>query len=305
MAKHIVLTGASGFIGERLVPQLLDAGFDLTALARNKANVSDSVSVESCDLLDPASVRAALPKSDVIIHLASRVQVSDSIKNPALHLSENPRMLLSILETLHGRNEKPLIVFASTDRQYGHHSEAIDETASTFPIEPYSGSKMICEVLLETYQNLSDIPFIILRIDSVYGAGQPRGMFISDVIEKMLAGTSIKVGSLDTHKCFVHVDDVAQAFFLAAGSGEDAWNSVYNIGGEKASLKEIFNKLAVIIEEKNGNKVSVEIDNSITRKSAHEVGPFTLLTNHAQEKLGWEPRIQLDEGLRETVESFM
>jgi len=299
--KRVVITGASGFIGSAVHTKLKGENCEITILSHSASSPNGEL---ECDLLDKESVSKTLPECDVIIHLASRVQVGSSIEFPAPHLSENPQMLLNILDTLRERNQKPLIVFASTDRQYGKCNAVASEETTTFPIEPYSGSKMICEILLRCYQHTSDIPFISLRIDSVYGPGQPEGMLISDVIKKMLAGDTVSVGSLDTEKCFVFVDDVASAFVCALKAPTTAWNSVYNIGDTKRSLQEILSELSHIIEKRNGHSITIESDPSKTRDTTFEVGSFALDCSKAKNNLGWKPLTSLGKGLTQTVESF-
>ena len=303
--KNIVITGASGFVGKNLIPLLVRKKYDVSVVGRNaKHGFGGAVPFHAVDLTREFPSEAACI-ADVIIHLASEIDINRSVDAPRERLERNLAMTLSILEAVRQSGRKPLIIFASTDRVYGKTKKRIvTEAEPPFPIEPYTASKILCETALATYAHLYDIPYIALRFDSIYGPHQPREMFISDVIQKMLAGGQIATGALSVRKNFVYVGDVTDAIMAAIRAPAPARNQVYNIGGSPASLRDLVRLLGNIMESRSGRKVSVTEGVSAKRSSQTEVAPFALSTAKARRLLRWQARTDLKRGLRQTVEHF-
>lgn len=307
MKKHVLIAGGGGFVGTRVVKLFSSKKYRVAVLERKKINkVLPGVRVISGDLLRPQSLSGKLKNFDAIIHLAANADVNYSISHSAEIMHINCAMLVNLLDEVARTGRKPLIVFASTDRVYGRTKKRVaDEGEALYPLEPYTASKIFGERILELYRNMYGIPYIILRIDSIYGPGQPRSMFISDVIQKMKETGEITAGKLDVRKNFVYVDDVARAFLCAVDARPAVFNSAYNIGGRNVSLKDILNILKPVLEGKLAKKAVVKFRSSFVRKSFAEVRPFALSTRRAKRMLGWSPEITLREGLERTADHFL
>ena len=308
MNKHrqkILVTGGTGFVGRALVPKLVQAGYQVTVLGRALRSPFGKTAVYlRGDLSDPQSLRK-IGLFDAVIHLAANIDINGSIERPDLMIRDNVFMLLNLLEHFRNRHEKPLIVFASTDRVYGKSQKRIvDESERPYPIEAYTASKIMGESLLATYSSLYGIPHIVLRMDSIYGPHQPEQMFISNIIRKMATLDEVPIGKLDVKKNFVYVEDVADAFLKALRASERARNTIYNIGGEYASLKKILDITRARMEERRGRRLKILFDPSLVRKSGTEVDPFRLSTKKAQRMLGWRAQTPLAKGLRLTIDWF-
>lgn len=292
--KKILVTGANGFIGKCLVPELRRNGFGVTVLTRKEADLTKS--------FPQARVKGA----NAIVHLASSIDINHSLTDPRERLDTNSAMVLNLLEAVRNSGKKPLIIFISTDRVYGKTKRRIvTEGEPPFPLEPYTASKMVCEVMLETYSYLYDIPYVILRLDSVYGPGQPRVMFISDVIQKMRAADRIETGPLQTRKNFVYVSDVAGAIVAALRAPAKAYNKIYNIGGRNSSLRDVLQILKRIFAHREKRSILVHEKSIYTRPSKIEVAPFKLSIAKARRELHWYPKTSLYKGLTKTVEYFL
>lgn len=304
--KYVLVTGGTGFVGRTLVPKLVQAGHRVTVLGRAPRSPFGKTAVYlRGDLANSQSLRK-LGAVDAVIHLASNIDINGSMERPEAMIRGNVLMLLNLLEHFRNRREKPMIVFASTDRVYGKSRKRIvDERETPYPIEAYTASKIIGEILLETYSSLYGIPYIALRMDSVYGPRQPEQMFISNIIRKTVSLDEVPVGNLvAVRKNFVYVEDVADAFLKALRAPERARNTVYNIGGEHASLKKIFNIVRLVVERRRGRRIRTRFDPSLVRKSGTEVNPFRLSTQKAKRMFGWRAQTPLVKGLRLTVDWF-
>ncbi|TSC87212.1 MAG: putative UDP-glucose 4-epimerase [Parcubacteria group bacterium Gr01-1014_8] len=304
MSTHVVVSGAAGFIGSHVCRKLSAEGLNVTALLHETATIPSVKNIRT-NLLDAASVEKAIENCDVFIHLAGSIDINASLEAPRQRIEHNTSILMNVLETFRKKEMKPLIIFASTDRLYGTYSGTVTEKKRPVPIEPYTAAKIMCETLLETYQRLYDIPYIILRLDSVYGPGQPRSMFISDVIQKMISSDTITVGALTIRKNFIYVEDVADAFLCAMRAPQKVQNAVYNIGGRSIALKQIAQTVKNLLEHRLGKTITIVSSHADTRPARIEVSPFRLSTAKANKFLSWKPRTSLKDGLEKTITHFL
>lgn len=292
--KKVLITGGNGFLGKHLAELLESNNYEVKSL-----------SSQDVDLTLPLK-KDIFAKVDAIVHLAADSDVKTSLQEPGQNILKNTSMLIHVLESIRVSGKIIPVLFASSDRIYGKNLEAImDESASTYPIEPYSASKMIGEVILESYKHLYNIPYIAFRIDSIYGPGQPERMFISSIIGKMLKGNKISVGDLSVHKNFVYVTDVADAFLKGLEADSRAWNTCYNVGGIHLPLSHIADIVKAQIEKKLNKKIEFVFDQDLIRTKGSEVNPFALDTSKVKQALGWSPKISLEEGLKKMVDSFI
>lgn len=305
--KKIFVTGSSGFVGKNLLKQLQrEKSCSVFALSRTKQpHQGKNIIFLQGDLLAGGDHEKYISTAEAIIHLAGTVNINDSVMSPAQTINDRVSMLFRILEIARKTMKRPMIIFISTDRVYGRtRKREVSEAEPPVPIEPYTASKMIGEVLLQTYYLVYGIPYIILRCDSIYGPHQPKKMFISDIIQKMLTQTNAAVGDLSIKKNFVFVDDVARAIILSLQAPKSSYNQVYNIGGKQASLADLLNILKNIIEKRLHKKIITHFDPSLVRKGI-EVNPFRLSTQKAYRYLGWKQVISLEKGLEKTIDFFV
>jgi nucleoside-diphosphate-sugar epimerase len=304
--EHILVTGGTGFLGQYLVKLLLKNNYKVTIISKSGNNNKNTpYGYKMSDLTKPVDQKL-FTDIDIIIHLAGNSDVGYSINNPKEIITTNTGMLINILEAISKMKAPPDIMFASTDRMYGAtKKKSVDESEITKPIEPYTASKIIGEIILESYARLYKFSFISFRIDSIYGPGQPERMFISHLISKMIKESIVPVGNLSVHKNFVHVEDVAQVFIKGIKSTKKKWNTHYNIGGSYLSLKQASDIITKHIEKKMNKKIKLVFDSSLVRKSGAEVTPFKLSCLKAKKELGWTTKVSLKKGLEQTVDSFL
>lgn len=305
--KRALVTGGTGFIGTAVVQALKKRGFSITVLARHRPRRSEpGVKYASVNLLGSSALRTYLRRVTVVVHLAGNAQVNYSIEHPAAVIDRNMRMLLNVVEAARVQKEPPLIVFASTDRMYGRtKKKRVTEHEPPYPIEPYTASKIMGEIMLEAYSHLYGVPYVSLRFDGVYGPGQPPRMFLSDLIRKMIQSDIVAVGDLRVRKNFVYVDDAARAVVQAAIASDRARNTAYSIGGDAVSLGRIAGLGKDFFAERQGRRIRLVFDPALVRRSGAEVRPFILNKKKAQRLLGWKPMVSLERGVRNTIQSFL
>jgi nucleoside-diphosphate-sugar epimerase len=305
--KNIFVTGGTGFIGSNLLDRLEKSEQYFTrALVRTPHARLSSIEYIHGELSSPDTYRSSLLDSSAVLHVAGEININQSLTNPRKNIESNLWMLASVLEEIRIGGKKQMVVFLSTDRVYGRTRRVtVTETEPLVPIEPYTAAKMLCEVLLETYRLLYGIPYIILRLDSVYGPKQPRSMFISDLIQKMLSGDTVEVGDLSTEKNFVYVDDVVDAILSALEAPESKQNTAYNIGGTLVSMEKIVLAVQKIIEARLEKSITILSKKEQGRPASIEVRPFRLSIAKAKKGLGWQPKTSLTEGITKTITYFL
>lgn len=276
----VVITGANGFIGARLVQKLLDLGADVIRI-----DASGTDGAHPVDICSPA-VADLIPASSRIVHLAA-LSTSGSCKaEPARAAEVNIGGTLNLAQVAKDRGAKQFI-FASTEWVYGSSSSEepafeknpIDITALN---DTYAVTKLAAENLLRTTGLFDDL--MVLRFGIVYG---PRSDNWS-AAESLLAASAkglVEVGSLSTSRRFIFVDDVVDGILASLGHrGHD----IVNIAGLKlASLGDVITESERIL----GRQVEVRETNP-TAISVRNPDPA-----HAMAVLDWRPEVDLREGL--------
>ena len=246
--------------------------------------------------------------ADICIHLAAKISVAESIKNPQETLDINVNGTLNVLEACH-RSGINSFVFASSAAVYGDVNELpISEDQSLSPLSPYGTSKMLAEQHILSYKKLGKIKNTIsLRIFNAYGSGQTSEV---DVITKFAKKLSIGHppiinGDGTQTRDFISVEDVVDAFISSTTVIEDenklmTLPPVFNVGtGIPTSINEIAQKmieifgldLQPIYKEKKGADKEILISYAdITR---------------AKKTLNFAPKKSIEMGLRELIEPII
>ncbi|SER26871.1 NAD-dependent epimerase/dehydratase family protein [Microlunatus flavus] len=198
----LLLTGASGLVGARLLPRLVAAGFECRALVRGEHPLPPEVVAVRGDLADPDSLRAAVEGVDLVVHLAALFRTQDEAAIWRANL-DGTRNLLSAVEAYAPRAR---VVMASTGNVYdADAARPALETDACAPTAAYPASKVAAERLLRE----SGLTWAVLRLPFVYGEGD--GHLAS------LAALAPRFGLHPAHTYSVaHHRDVAAAVLLAA-----------------------------------------------------------------------------------------
>jgi UDP-glucuronate 4-epimerase len=283
----ILVTGAAGFIGKSVVERLRADNHDVIGVDRLPG--ADVMG----DILDPATLSAGLG-SEVVIHLAATAGVRKSVEHPVPYVVNNVVGTATVIDWCQ-RNQVRKLVFASTSSVYGHTTPPTDEYSHTEPISPYAASKLACEELIRAATRTSSLSSTILRLFTVYGPRQRADMAISKMTRAVIEGAPITLfGDGTAVRDFTHVDDVAEAFVLAATRSGGRGCETYNIGSGNpipmctviATISKAVGKPAIIRYE---DKAQGDVD--ITHA----------INNGALEGIGWKPTIDTVEGITDYV----
>lgn len=242
---RIFVTGGAGFIGKNLVKFLIKE--NEVTIYDNLENssrenivplVKSGAHFVKGDISDYKFLRKSCKKHDVVIHLAAKINIRESVLYPEKVVNVNVNGTVNVLKSCIENNIKR-IVFASSAAIYGDSSITITENTKTKPLSPYGTSKLLAEnkIKKKTKNNLS---YVILRLFNVYGKRQNNQS--ADVISNFVDNISkdnplVIYGDGKQTRDFVSINDVIDAFDCAIKVNS---NGIYNIAtGKSVSIKEL------------------------------------------------------------------
>jgi len=310
--KRVLITGGVGFIGSNLARELVDAGARVVLVdslapefGGNLANIEDlesRVSVNISDVRDPHSLPAILRGQDLVFNLAGQTSHLDSMQDPFTDLEINCRSQLAILEACRWHNPDVKIVFAGTRQIYGRPRYLpVDEEHPVAPVDVNGINKAAGEWYHLLYGEVYGTRVAVLRLTNTYGprmrVKDARQTFLGVWLMALVRGEEFEIwGDGRQHRDFTYVDDAVRAFLLAAAR-DDANGEVFNVGGhEPLSLLE----LAELLVEVNGGGSYRVVPFPPDRK-AIDIGDYSADFAKIRDRLGWEPRVPLRDGLERTL----
>ncbi len=305
----VLVTGGAGFIGSHLTERLVLLGARVRVLddfstgkRENIAHLLDRIELLEGSLTDPQTVRQAVEGVEVIFHQGAIPSVVRSVEDPLTTHQVNATGTLLLL--LAARDAKvKRVVFASSSSVYGDTLTLPKrEDMPPSPQSPYALSKLIGEHLCRLFWNLYGLETVSLRYFNIFGPRQdPTSQYAAVIprfITALLNGEPPTIyGDGEQTRDFTFVDNCVQANLLAA-TAENVAGEVINVGsGKQTSVNELFRLIRQLV-----GADAIEPFYAPPRPGdvRHSLADIT----KAREKLGYEPRIPLEEGLRRTVEWF-
>ncbi|MDX2283450.1 MAG: NAD-dependent epimerase/dehydratase family protein [Bacteroidia bacterium] len=279
---HILVTGASGFIGSRLTEALRAAGAGVWALSSADGDIAGP---EPFAGLEDRGIRH-------VFHLAARSFVPDSWADPAPFYRTNVQGTAQVLELC--RRSGASLTFLSTYLYGAPQQLPIPEDHPLQPSNPYAHSKLLAEELCAFYARCFGVPVTVLRLFNVYGPGQRPPFLIPHLLHAVLHEPVIRVQDLAPRRDFVHVADVLDAL-LRTMEAPRAGMRCYNIGsGRSHSVGELIDALQAAA----GVQKPVE---SAGERRPNEILDTCADISRARAELGWAPAVSLDAGLRSLI----
>ncbi|MCU1491578.1 MAG: NAD-dependent epimerase/dehydratase [Acidimicrobiaceae bacterium] len=299
-----LVTGGAGFVGSSVVDSLLGAGHSVDVVDNlstgSRANLAGALEGGSAKLhvLDLCSGRLGelmeQLRPEVVFHLAAQSDVLVSLQRPRFDAEVNVVGTLEVLEGARRCEARRIVYAASGGTLYGDAPAELlplNEDAARRPLSPYGVSKAVVLDYLAAYGKLYGLEHRSLALANVYG---PRQGLVGEAgvagifVDRALAGEAPTIyGDGAQTRDFVHVDDVARAFLLAASEGPDG---LFNVGtGQETSV----NELQELVGRLAGNELSPE--RRPPRRG--ELVRSCLDPSKAASELGWRPAVSLEEGL--------
>ncbi|MHC4165037.1 MAG: SDR family oxidoreductase [Planctomycetota bacterium] len=307
-ARGALVTGGAGFIGSHLVERLVADGWSVRVLddfssgrEEHLVHVAGQVDVVRGDVRDARAVDAAVRGAEVVFHQAAIPSVPLSIAEPIRTQAVNVEGTLRVLEAARRAGTRR-VIYAASCAVYGDAPELPKrETLPPHPLSPYALQKYAGEAYCRLYAELRGLETMALRYFNVYGPRQdPKGDYAAVIprfITACLAGAAPRIyGDGEQTRDFVMVDDVVRASLLAADAAR-ASAAVCNVAsGRRTRLNELLD----LVRAHTGAEVEARYD----PPRPGDVRDSVACLDRARDLLGYAPGVDLDEGLRRTVESF-
>lgn len=313
----ILVTGADGFIGSRVVETLVKSGHEVRAfvlynsfnswgwLDESEQSIRDSIDVFAGDIRDPHGVDKAVEKQDVVLNLAALIAIPYSYHSPDTYIDTNIKGTLNILQAARRHNVER-IVQTSTSEVYGTAQYIpIDEVHPLHPQSPYAATKVGADQLALSFHASFDVPVGILRPFNTYGPRQSARAVIPTIISQLANKSKVKLGSLSPTRDFSFVQDTANGF-LAAAQSDAIIGQTINLGsGFEISIKETAETIAKLMN----TELELVDDEQRVRPENSEVERLHASIEKAKALLGWQPELKglagFETGLKKTIEWFL
>lgn len=307
--RSVLVTGAGGFIASHLVEALVQRGAQVRAFVRYNsrgdpglltmlpAEVFTQLQVIAGDLRDLPAVSAAMRGVSHVFHLGALIAIPYSYLHPAEVVESNVMGMLNVL--LAGRESGATrIVHTSTSEVYGTALRVpIDEEHPLQGQSPYSASKIGADKLAESFYRSFDLPLVTLRPFNTYGPRQSARAIIPTIITQVLTQDTVRLGNLDARRDLTYVSDTV-AGFLKVAETPGIEGETFNLGtGSEVRIGDLAEQIITLI----GKPVKIEVESVRLRPSKSEVQRLLSDNRLARQKLGWQPEVTLQDGLRRTI----
>ena len=301
--KKIVVTGGLGFIGYNLIKKFLDDEIIIFSIdsgvsgTKNKLIESNKLKSFKLDLSDKNNLEEIISESDIVIHLAAKGNVVESVDEPIINFNNNVKTTLNLLEILKKNQNCKKIIFASTGGALmGDTKPPVNENSPPRPISPYGASKLACEGYINSYSECYGIKSIIFRFGNVYGPyGSHKKGVVNKFIRNAISNKKHTVnGSLESSRDYIHVFDICDAIKSGINyiDSMDTNNEVFHL----ANFEEVtLSKLMHTIDKVSLKKIPFIVNNF--RKG--EVFKNFSSYEKAFKLIGFKPKYNLENGIKE------
>ena len=300
----VLVTGGAGFIGSHLVDRLIQEGHEVVVVDNlstgKRRNLNRAARFFKLDIQSWRLERVFRnERPNVVMHLAAQMDVRKSLEDPIFDAQVNVLGTLNVLQQAVRHGVRKVVFSSSGGAIYGEQEiYPAPESHVMRPLSPYGISKLCGEQYLSYYQRVSGLQMVNLRYANVYGPRQdPDGEagVVAIFIQKLLNNEQAIVhGNGRQTRDFIYVEDVVEANLAVMGQETQG---TFNVGtGEETSINDV---LRILVGHTNS-----------TCKELH--GPAkhgeqvrsVIDASKIRQELSWEPRTELSEGLKRTIDYF-
>jgi CDP-glucose 4,6-dehydratase len=309
--RPVLVTGATGLLGGWLVEALLARHAHVVAIVRDRVpdsrllreRVIDRVDVAYGDVCDGALVERVLGEYEIecVFHLAAQTIVGIANRGPISTFETNVRGTWTVLEAARLRSSTvKRVIVASSDKAYGEHDTLpYDEAAPLQGKHPYDVSKSAADLIARSYFHTFGLPVVVTRCGNLFGGGDLNwNRIVPGTIRSALAGERPVIRSDGKLvRDYLYVEDAVDAYLAVA----DALASDAGLAGEAINVSyeqplSVIDIVTRTLAAVGRSDLSLDIRNEATNEIREQY-----LRAARIRKLGWSPRVALDEGLARTV----
>lgn len=308
--RRVLVTGAGGFIGSHLVERLATLGARVCAFVRYTSrgdagllrfvprDAMRQLEVVAGDLRDADALHRATQGCELIFHLGALVAIPYSYVHPREVVESNILGTLNVLEAARAC-DVGCVIHTSTSEVYGTARQVlIDEAHPLQAQSPYSATKIAADGLVQAYWRSFGLPVVTIRPFNTYGPRQSSRAVIPTIICQALTREEVRLGNLYPTRDLTFINDTVAAFVSAGAAYQNLLGEEINCGsGTEISIEDLANRVLKLV----GRTLRIVVDAERVRPATSEVVRLLADSRKARERLGWTPKVALDEGLATTI----
>lgn len=311
--SNVFITGCTGLLGSHLTQMLVEKKANVVGLVRDivpKSNlvqtgVYDNINIVRGCVEDFYTVERAINEYeiDTVFHLAAQTIVGIANRNPLSTFESNIKGTWCVLEACRRVPTVKRMVIASSDKAYGEQDKLpYDETAPLIGSHPYDVSKSCADLISLMYYDTYKLPVCVTRCGNFYGPGDLNfNRIVPGAIRSILNDEAPVIRSDGTYiRDYFYVKDGALAYIHLAEKMDNPkiHGEAFNFSNEiQVSVLELANKILKLMKQE---KLKPKILNEAKNEIKHQY----LSAEKARKILGWKPKYNLDQGLKETIEWY-
>ena len=297
---NVLVTGGAGFIGSHLCEKLLEKNYRVTVIDNlsigKKKNISKKINFIKKDILNYKSCDLACKNIDIVVHLAAKVSIRNSVNTLDEDIKNNINGTINILNAS-AKNKVKKFIFASSMAVYKKkNSKPFFETDETEPLSPYGVSKLATEKYIMLMAPKMNIKPVIVRLFNTFGARQTMTPYVGVItifVNNILNGKTCRIyGNGKQKRDFIYVGDIVNAFLLTIKSNKSV-GQIFNVGSGKVySVNKVFNTIKKLM--KIGKSIHVKSDST-------ELNYVSANIDKAKKVLGFKPMYSFEKKIKEVI----
>lgn len=306
--RRVLVTGANGFIAAWLIETLADAGARIVGYDRSPAGALDlhpglreRITLVLGDLTDQPKLEATLAEHQIqtLYHLAAQSSISISRGSPIPAFESNIRGTWCVLDAARSYGKIESAAVSSSLTAYGEQETApFDESFALNGNDPYAASKACTDIITRCYAATYGLPVAAARTANIFGPADPHlDHIIPGTLLSLLRGERPEIRSDGTpSKGYLHVSDIVSAYVLLGehAAREDVRGRAFNFHpDEPISVLELVRLMMQVADRP-------DLEPNVTRQTSNRELVW-LANERAKQVLGWEQRVSLEDGLRDTL----
>ena len=300
--KRVLVTGAGGFIGKHLCKALFKEDASIVGLVRVVAHNKYLSEQYAVDILDKAKTKKIIKdvQPDFVVHLAANKNRGVDAKAYREGYETNFIGSRNLIEACQSLVSLSRFVFLGSSDEYGQLPVPFVETVREAPVNAYGASKLAVTHMLQTLARSNGFPCVILRPTIAYGPAQDIGMFLPAMITTLVAGNMFEMSPGAQTRDFVYIDDLIDAILRALVVPDVLGNLINVSSAIPIRISELSRMTAKMITSKSEHLLAFGARNYRSGEAMH----YWATNLKAKQMLEWQPTIQLEEGLRKTIDYF-
>lgn len=295
--KRVFITGGTGFIGSHLSKRLVSMGANVLSL-RHKREVFYGTPLDGSITAVNEDLKKAIEDfaPEIIFHLAAQPLVSVAMKDVCETIDTNAKGSADLLCLCKDIPSLKSVVFVSTDKVFGNTSPITRDTIPNGTEHPYNASKLAADVLAQMYAKFLDIPIVVVRNANVYGACDVNlDRIIPRTITNVLRGVPPVIrGDGSNTRDYIHVSELVEGYLRAAELPYAGKFTSINLSGFNHSTIEIVDAILAKMSR-------VDLAPIYESQWRGEIPHQHIENDIAKELIGWNPKIDIEEGLDKTI----